>query len=474
MILGGLEVKRADEKASVLDLSFACGSATDCQSVLQAIIASYEDFLKETHNNISKETVELITQAKETLLTELQRKENAYREFREAAPLIWTKEGSFNVHQARLNQIEATRSGLIISRSQTKAQLQALEAAIERGGSREAILLMMDKSTSPVDFGNGTGKISVAGTLFPLLLEEQMLLEDYGPDHPKIRAIRKRIDITRKHLRSSGIEEPMPGDDPQKKAGSTDFVTVYLDSLREDIRSVDERQKELNDLFVVEAEEAKKLSNYEVKDETLRQDIARTHQLFEGVVKRLEEINLIQDYGKMKTRVLNNATLGWQIAPVMSRLVGLAGTMGFFAGCALAFLLELADKRFRSPEEITEKLGVPVIGHIPYYKPEKSRRGICHRWIAMRLSPPEIESGRGLSRNSDRTVFQHAGRRPQSHSSVQPESGRREIDHGGQPGSRNRSVGETNTDRRIRLSAASSAQTDGDRSRNRRNIGHFG
>ena len=56
----------------------------------------------------------------------------------------------------------------------------------------------------------------------------------------------------------------------------------------------------------------------------------------------------------------------------MSRIVGFAGTMGFFAGCAIAFLLELADKRFRSPEEITEKLGVPVIGHIPYYKPETS------------------------------------------------------------------------------------------------------
>jgi capsular exopolysaccharide synthesis family protein len=168
------------------------------------------------------------------------------------------------------------------------------------------------------------------------------------------------------------MEEATPADDAQKKAGPSDFVTVYLDSLREDIRSIDEKQKELNALFVVEAEEAKELSNYEVKDETLRQDIARTHQLFEGVVKRLEEINLIQDYGKMKTRVLNNAALGWQIAPVMSRIVGFAGTMGFFVGCAIAFLLEMADKRFRSPEEITERLGVPVIGHIPYYKANKS------------------------------------------------------------------------------------------------------
>lgn len=370
-IMGGLTVSRADEKASALDLAFTCGGSKECETILQAIIKSYEDFLQETHANVSEKTVELIEGAKKILQNDLHEKELKYSEFREEAPLIWLKEGSFNIHQARLSQIEGARSDLIISKSQTKAQLQALESAIDRGGSKEAIMLMMDKSSS-VDINGGNGKVSAAGTLFPLLLEEQMLLEDFGVDHPKIKAIRKRIDLTRTFLRSNGMEDSSTADDNQKKSAPTDFVTVYLESLREDIRAIDEKQNKLDELFEHEAAEAKKLSNDEVKDETLRHDIARTNQLFEGIVKRLEEINLIQDYGKMKTRVLNNATTGWQIAPVMSRIVGFAGTMGFFVGCAIAFLLEMADKRFRSPEEITEKLGVPVIGHIPYYKPEKS------------------------------------------------------------------------------------------------------
>lgn len=370
-ILGGLTVSRADEKASALDLTFSCGGSKECETILQAIIKSYEEFLHDTHTNVSKDTVKLITQAKEILQDDLQEKEAKYREFREEAPLIWLKEGSYNIHQARLSQIEGARSDLIISKSQIKAQLEALEAAIERGGSREAIMLMMDKSSS-MDINGGNGKVSAAGTLFPLLLEEQMLLEDFGVDHPKIKAIRKRIDLTRSFLRSNGMEDSSTADDAQKKGAPTDFVTVYLESLREDIHAIDEKQKKLDELFDVEASEAKKLSNDEVKDETLRHDIARTNQLFEGIVKRLEEINLIQDYGKMKTRVLNHATTGWQIAPVMSRIVGFSGVMGFFIGCAIAFLLEMADKRFRSPEEITEKLGIPVIGHIPYFKPEKA------------------------------------------------------------------------------------------------------
>lgn len=367
-ILGGLTVSRADERTSALDLAFTCGGSRECQIILKAIIESYEDFLQETHADVSRQIVDLIEGAKKILQNDLHDKETKYSDFRDEAPLIWIKDGSYNIHQARLSQIERARSDLIISESQIKAELQALEAAIKRGGSREAIMLMVDKSP-PIE---ANGRVSAADILFPLLLEEQMLLDEFGADHPKIKSIRKRIGFTRSFLRSNGMVDFSLSDETLKKAGPTDFVTVYLESLRENMRAIDEKQKQLDDLFREEADEARKLSSYEVKDETLRHDIARTNQLFEGFVKRLEEINLIQDNGKMTTRVLYAPTWGWQVAPVMSRIVGFAGVMGFFVGCAIAALLAMADKPFRSPEEITDKLGVPVIGHIPFFNRDKA------------------------------------------------------------------------------------------------------
>ena len=94
---------------------------------------------------------------------------------------------------------------------------------------------------------------------------------------------------------------------------------------------------------------ARKMTAYEIKDENMRHDIRRTSQLFEGVVKRLEEVSLLKDYGQMKIRVLSEPGPGWQVAPIMSRILGLGVTLGFFAGCGFAFVIELADKRFRSP-----------------------------------------------------------------------------------------------------------------------------
>jgi len=372
-IVSALAVKQSTEKSNVMDISVKGADSDDCQKVLGAIIDSYEEFLHETHHNVSQETVDLITQAKEILLKELTRKEEAYRKFREETPLIWTKEGTLNVHRSRLAAIESKRSELIISHSQTKAQLQALEDAIKRGGSQEALLLMLDKSGGSEVTAPGS-RSSVAKELFPLLLEEQMLLEDHGPDHPKVRNVRKKIDVTRRHLRTMGLAEEH-GDETEnggKKSQSVDFITVYLDSLREDLTAVEQKLSELDDLFKKEADGAKDLAAFEVRDESMTRDISRTSQLFDGVVKRLEEINLIQDYGKLKTRVLQDAGPGYKVAPILSRSLGAAGALGLLLGWGIALMIEMSDKRFRSPEEIAVRLGIPVIGHIPYFRPEKA------------------------------------------------------------------------------------------------------
>src|SRR5436190_3004001 len=44
--------------------------------------------------------------------------------------------------------------------------------------------------------------------------------------------------------------------------------------------------------------------------------------------------------------------------------------LGLLAGVGLAYLADVADKSFRSPEEIRDHLGLPLVGHIPFFKPD--------------------------------------------------------------------------------------------------------
>ena len=346
---------------------------------------AFQTYLGDSRQNLSKETVDLIRQARDTLMKQLEEKESNYRRFRETSTLLaaGSKE-AINIHAARLSQVEATRSQLLVQRSQTKAELQAIEEALQGGGSREALLLMLDKPaadnatattslTSPT-----TGRAGIRTELVPLLLEEQMLLESHGPDHPRVRSVRKQIEFTR-----SLFQEPAAAVDaskaPVKEDPAKDFLAVYIESLRQELQTSARKEAELDTMFSAEQEAARNLSGEEIQDETHRADIARTQALFDAVVKRLQEVSLLQDSGGYSLDIVSAAPYGWRTGPDFMRtmLIGTCG--GLFAGFLLAYLLELADKSFRSSQDIAQELGLRVIGHVPSIAPSEDSGGIDGR-----------------------------------------------------------------------------------------------
>jgi len=375
-IIGGLIVARADggtggdTSADVLQLKYHGTDPDECAKTLNAVIDSYQKYLGETARSVSKETLDLITEAKDNLLIQLRQKETEYRKFRQESPLLWNKHEGTNIHQARLTQIEAARSEVLLNHTQTKAQLEAMEQALRRGGNREAVALMVDKYTQDSRRASADSQ-PLASQIIPLLVEEQMLLEDHGPDHPKVRALERRIQVTRSYFQGGAL---VGGPRKNVVAAPASFLDVYLQSLREELLTADERLRQLDVLFENEREAAKAMATQQVKDETFRNDIARTQQLFDGVVKRLEEINLVQDNDGYKAQVISPASTGEQIAPDLSRIVTLASILGMFGGLALGYLRELADKSFRSPEELMGQLGVPIVGHIPFFD-DKTNNG---------------------------------------------------------------------------------------------------
>ncbi|NQT11287.1 MAG: hypothetical protein HQ582_00970, partial [Planctomycetes bacterium] len=108
VIISGISVGRADggpggdASADVLELRFTGTDPQDCAKVLNAVIENHQTFLGESVQSISKETLDLITEAKDSLLMQLRKEEGEYRRFRQESPLLWQKGEGTNIHQARL------------------------------------------------------------------------------------------------------------------------------------------------------------------------------------------------------------------------------------------------------------------------------------------------------------------------------------------------------------------------------------
>jgi len=361
----------------VYDVTLSGPNADDLPEIVHALVETYRKFLDVSYQDVNKDTRELIFEAKEDLLSQLAVKEDEYEKFRQAAPLMWQDGEARNLHQDRQSDIEGERSSVLLQISELKSHLENALAAIETGNNIEA-LKWIAESVRRADGKSdpelrATELLSHQSSVLPLLLEQHELTARYGPDHPRVKSIERRIRYMKDFYRDVlgfGLDgasvDGAEGDDAPE-SGSGDLVETYLGSLRLDLSQLEQRLVLLNELFKEEEQISKEFAVHQAQDETHRNEIARSQQLFEAVVKSLEEISLVKESTGHNFQTLAVAGRGRKTAPMAPKIFAVASVLGALAGIGIAYLVDLADQSFRSPEEIAKQLGLPVVGHVPLF-----------------------------------------------------------------------------------------------------------
>jgi polysaccharide biosynthesis transport protein len=374
-ILGTLIVARDKESgtgpSNILNLSFRGPGAEDCAKVLSAVIESYQEFLDVTYRNVSDQTLDLITKARDLLNKDLADSQKKYEEFRRNSPMLWKAKDGTNIYLERVTAIEGQRSKLLIHEAEARERLRAVDRGLAEGRPRDSLLAMLvakEKKETP------TAHRPLEDQLLALRLQEEQLLEDYGPDHPLIQSVRHRLAVVRELVKTGLIQAdgvPAAGTPaPEKSSAVVDSLDRYLQALRLDLQETEMVQQSLAHLLEGMKAEARALSNYADEEDRLRGDILRIQQLHDGTIKRLAEINLVRDAGGFQAQTLARPSPGAKIAPsALQTLVG--GLMlGILAGVGLAYLVDVSDKSFRNPDEVRRRLGLPLVGHIPFLTPD--------------------------------------------------------------------------------------------------------
>jgi capsular exopolysaccharide synthesis family protein len=364
--------RSASGNSNILDLAYRCKSREDAGKVLDAVIETYKDFLDETYRNMSDESLKLITQARNLQEGDLKKEEEQYREFRQNTPLMSKGQDGNHVSQDRLTGIEAKRATLLLRRADLQGELNALEKARKEGVDRATLLAMAANFGSKSDSDDSRHSLpaGMQDQLFPLLAEEQRLKELYGPEHPQVKSIRKRIEMARQFYSNPAAPYKQEADAAKKAdAAPEDPVELHLQYLRQELRQVKASEELINEVYDKEQDDVRKLTRYEIEDEMHRNAVKRAQQLYDGIVKRLQDVDLAKDVGGYDAQVIAPPGLGKKVAPSGLVILPLAAFAGLLLGCGLVSLAEVTDKSFRTPEEVRRRLGLPVVGYIPYLTP---------------------------------------------------------------------------------------------------------
>ena len=357
--------------ANIVQLSCEGSNPNDTAQIANAVAQEFIAHQQESYENAVTKLQQLLTQAKDELGESLNTLENEYETFDKSSPLL--SDGS-NIHSQRLTGIQSKIASLVIHQTELKAELSALETALQAGGQRDALLLVIGKETqgtaADVELRKESGSTdakSMFQAIMPLLMEEAILSEEVGTGHPKLIALRRRIEITRGHLDAlAGMNpENLTQDSPQPKA---DFLSIYLNSLRHELNLQEVQKAQFQELYNTEETAAKGLRDYEHQRTNFERRLARESSLLDDVQQQIRATELPTNFGGVSASVLTDARHGSLTYPKLSQFLGMGAFLGGFVGLVLGYIVEAADRSFRKPEELIREFGIPIVGHIPFMK----------------------------------------------------------------------------------------------------------
>ena len=390
-ILENLDAEVKEDNTTVLELAYRSGNAMDCQQVLQAMNATYSAYLSESNHQIGKEAMDLISKANDDLLEQLRGIEANHGEFQKSAPLMWRDGQGVNIHHERQLQIEAARQDLLVQHAVMSAKIKALEAALASGGlSRDAVYYeaLMELRLNEQDTDLRAAQLAeqeqfaertalreyaslLVGEYVRLWVEESEKLDSFGQGHPDVESVTKRKELVHEMLKAMQRDQQEIADnliaplEPATVEEGRDYVSVYLQLLRDRLTVIDSQIASLDDEFTVEQRKANVMQEHLITDRRLRNDYETTRELFDVVVARLREVNILRDSGGDVMYILAEPNVGLQVAPMLLFVMFGSVMLGGLIGTGLAVVVDHSERTFRNWTEIREALELPVIGGIP-------------------------------------------------------------------------------------------------------------
>jgi capsular exopolysaccharide synthesis family protein len=357
-ILNSLAVSRDTKEVigggnSILLLSYRGPVADDCGKILAAIIDSYQEFLDITYRNVSDQTLELIQKARDFHKTDLAASKESYLKFRQETSVFWKSKDGVTVLLERVISLEKKHTEKRMYKEELQDRIKFLEQAVAEGKGPEALQAVL----------RGADKQAALLTkmmddqLLPLLLQEKSLLETYGDDHPQVISVRNRITMVREHFEKSTLGEAKREKDPVRR---------HVNLLKEELREAELNVQSLDKLLKEAKDGAKNLINTELQEEHLHNDVIGKQQLYDKIIERLAQINIVRDSGGFDAQSLSMSATGAKVAPSAFHTIVAGVMLGLLAGIGLAYLADFTDKSFRNPDEVRLRLGLPLLGHVPY------------------------------------------------------------------------------------------------------------
>ncbi|WP_182866902.1 polysaccharide biosynthesis tyrosine autokinase [Rhodopirellula sp. JC639] len=378
-----------------------------CVAAVNSVCDAIGEHFQEERQQRVNEFEQLVSSAQEKLLPQQAEVEEAYKLFREDAPLEWDPDGQvINPHRQRQFQLQTFRDELEQKQRELDCELRFAESMKRRHKNPLMVALiigqlsdvfedsrLMLKGESPADLTTDDlelRKIEVEKKLIPLEIQREQLELAYGRSHPEVKSIAMQIESSQRKLNELIAQVDRRrrelSEQGQRIAGGEGFqkaqmrrageaVDAYIRGLSERLRVANEDLKVIDQKINVEKQAADELKRFEDTDASFRRRIASIQGMLIQLEQQLAALELIDIDGGILVQPLLATGKAHRTGPDLKKDLAVFAMLGLGLSGLLALLFETTAKTFRSAEAIERELQSPVLTHIPVDAARKQKPG---------------------------------------------------------------------------------------------------
>lgn len=427
-LLDALTISPDREDPNIYEAMYSGPSRKDCHVILGIVIAEYAKHLDSKYENEGKEVVEKIRVAQVNINEDLQKVRDKLKRWRNVDRKDELREFAegflFNEDNTKSNRYRAEAQALYTEiaalekeRGQLSDEMAWIKEARVSSMSKQEILTHIDKFSEWLQIEQRKSatvqnkpETMIVGEFVepdvpPALVQarfdvttkkleiKELIERGFGPRLPERRKLESELELMEANLKS--LEESYQRkielaradyEERKKQADALAAVdTSELPKILSEIDLIGLHESFLNqrltrirvDLEQLKKQRADKLVRAQMVDVLLQEElelereIKMLEELNTSIAQKIQELDIETDNGGYALDILNSPSYAEQTEPSMLKIFAITTFIGMVVGTGLGYLVEIADKTFRTPSEIAQQLGMRVMGHVPILSTRK-------------------------------------------------------------------------------------------------------
>ena len=359
-----------DPKENIVEVTCRSRDPESTAEVIRAVSTASTEFIETDRDSMTRELIDRLELEQKDIDNRLAEKREALLEARKACGDISTLNGSEETHPTFQRVAELGRQ-LTTSRSrlvELESTRRTIAALAEDDQDLAQIIPMIRKLVGPDVISQIPGAQGVSPDT---ILELETALHDveseilerrriFGLNHPEM--LRRVVRKNQLHQRLNAAHQT----NRNRLAGAIRDQQVaqwMINTVAAEYSRTWELQSGLQAEYTLAEQEALALTAQFADVRMAEHDVATLREQYSANLDRLRTTQIGRSDRGISVSPLNQPLVPTApAAPVLAHELAMSVTLGTFVALAFIYVIDLVDDRLRSPEDVQNQLGIPILG----------------------------------------------------------------------------------------------------------------